>query len=108
MDGRMHSHFSVAAFCTAGHAVVSVTAERVRQHPPTWGARPRSCGEWTTSRSRILARMGLMGLAEVEFKRDAHDLSLKLPDISLRVWGWHTIWQTQRRRSTPPDLVARG
>lgn len=96
VPGRMHSQFSFAALCTAGHAVVSVTAERVRQHPPDFGrsttfVRTVDDLEVEDAGRRILARMGLTGLAEVEFKRDAHDASLQLLDINLRVWGWHTI-----------------
>jgi len=40
---------------------------------------------------RVLAAIGLDGIVEVEFKRDARDGRLRLLDINARVWGWHTL-----------------
>ena len=40
---------------------------------------------------RVLAAIGLDGIVEVEFKRDARDGRLRLLDINARTWGYHTL-----------------
>jgi D-aspartate ligase len=96
IPGHRHVQYSYAALCDTGRVLASVTAERVRQHPPDLG-RSSTYVETVTNAEveaagrRILAELQLTGLAEVEFKRDPRDGSYRLLDINLRVWGWHTI-----------------
>jgi D-aspartate ligase len=96
IPGQAHTQYSFAALCEHGRAVVSVTAERVRQHPPDFGRSTtfvQTVDEPEVERAgrRILTELGLTGLGEVEFKRDPRDGSHRLLDVNLRVWGWHTI-----------------
>ena len=96
IPGRRGAQLSFAALCDRGTPLVRVTAERERQHPMDFG---RSSTLVVTVENpevealgrRVLARLALTGLAEVEFKRDDRDGSYRLLDINLRVWGWHTI-----------------
>jgi D-aspartate ligase len=96
IPGRRQAQLSFAALCQQGLPVVWTTAERVRQHPMDFG---RSSTLVVTVENpdveelgrRILAKLSLTGLAEVEFKRDDRDGAYRLLDINLRVWGWHTI-----------------
>jgi D-aspartate ligase len=96
IPGGVHSQFSFAALCDHGRVVVSVAAERVRQHPPDFG-RSSTFVETIENTEleelgrRVLAELRLTGLAEVEFKRDPRTGSYRLLDINMRVWGWHTI-----------------
>jgi predicted ATP-grasp superfamily ATP-dependent carboligase len=125
IPGHAHSQLSFAALCAAGDALVRVTAERVRQHPPDFGrsstfVQTVDDPEVEDAGERILKRIGLTGLAEVEFKRDARDGALRLLDINLRVWGWHTIgrrhgadfpylaWRLVRGRSVEERRVPSG
>jgi D-aspartate ligase len=96
VPGGAGTQFSFAALCSAGQAVAVVTAERVRQNPPDFGrsstfVRTVDDPQVEALGARVVAALGLTGLVEVEFKRDARDASLRLLDVNLRVWGWHTI-----------------
>jgi predicted ATP-grasp superfamily ATP-dependent carboligase len=96
IPGVRHVQYSFAALCVEGRAVASVTAERVRQHPPDFGRSSTfviTIDEPAVERAarRVLEELRLTGLAEVEFKKDPRDGSLRLLDINVRVWGWHTI-----------------
>jgi D-aspartate ligase len=96
VPGGSGTQFSYAALCDAGYPVAEITAERVRQYPADFG---RSSSLVTTVDNhdverlgrRVLAALGLTGLAEVEFKQDARTGSYQLLDVNVRVWGWHTI-----------------
>jgi predicted ATP-grasp superfamily ATP-dependent carboligase len=70
---------------------------------------------------RVLAKLRLDGLVEIQFKRNHRDGLCKLLDINLRVWGWHTIgtrigrlrvpggWPTASRwRRSPRHLACDG
>jgi predicted ATP-grasp superfamily ATP-dependent carboligase len=96
IPGSTHVQYSFAALCDAGRVVASVTAERVRQHPPDFGRSSTFVitvdNDQVERAARVvLAHLGLTGLAEIEFKKDPRDGSYHLLDINLRVWGWHTI-----------------
>ena len=41
--------------------------------------------------SRILGRLGITGMVEVEFIRDWRDGQHRLLDVNPRPWGWHTL-----------------
>jgi predicted ATP-grasp superfamily ATP-dependent carboligase len=96
IPGVRHVQYSFAALCVDGRAVATVTAERVRQHPPDFGRSSTFVitieePEVERAARRVLEELGLTGLAEVEFKKDPRDGSHRLLDINVRVWGWHTI-----------------
>jgi D-aspartate ligase len=96
IPGQRHSQFSFAALSDQGRVVASVTAERVRQHPPDFGRSSTFVetienADVERAGRRVLAELRMTGLAEVEFKRDARSGSFRLLDINMRVWGWHTI-----------------
>jgi D-aspartate ligase len=92
-DGGQYSH---AALCRGGEPLATITARRTRQYPADFG-RASTFVETiddpgpAIQSAELFARMGLTGLAEVEFKRDERDGRLKLLDINPRVWGWHTL-----------------
>jgi len=87
---------SVAALCRAGEPLVVTVAQRVRQYPMDFG-RSSSYVETIDDAevellgARVMAKLRLDGLVEIEFKRDPRDGRCKLLDINVRVWGWHTI-----------------
>jgi predicted ATP-grasp superfamily ATP-dependent carboligase len=93
-DGR--SQYAVAAFCDEGTLLASMTARRTRQYPFDYGMSssfveaievPRLVG----LAERLLRRLRLTGMVEVEFKHDRRDGRDKLLDINVRPWGWHTL-----------------
>jgi D-aspartate ligase len=88
--------YSVGAFCKDGQMVSALTARRTRQYPLDYGLASTfveaiEFPELLEPARRLVARLGLSGLVEVEFKRDARDGTDKLLDINLRPWGWHTL-----------------
>jgi predicted ATP-grasp superfamily ATP-dependent carboligase len=92
-DGGQYSH---AALCRDGEPLASITARRTRQYPADFGRAStfvETIDDPATAEQAeaVFAQMQLTGLAEVEFKRDERDGSLKLLDINPRVWGWHTL-----------------
>jgi predicted ATP-grasp superfamily ATP-dependent carboligase len=96
IPGRRGAQLSFAALSERGTPLAWVTAERVRQHPMDFGRSSTLVVTITNDDveelgRRVLAALGLTGLAEVEFKRDDRDGSYRLLDINVRVWGWHTI-----------------
>jgi predicted ATP-grasp superfamily ATP-dependent carboligase len=96
IPGDHDVHFSYAALCQDGLPLVGLAAERVRQYPPDFGKAStfvRTVRNATVEDlgRRVVAELGLTGLAEVEFKRDPRDDSYRLLDINARVWGWHTL-----------------
>jgi predicted ATP-grasp superfamily ATP-dependent carboligase len=93
-DGR--TQFSVAAFCREGRVVMGMTARRTRQFPRDYGLSSSfveaiDVPELLEPAERLLGRLQLTGMVEVEFKRDPRDGRFKLLDINLRPWGWHTL-----------------
>jgi predicted ATP-grasp superfamily ATP-dependent carboligase len=93
-DGR--TQYSVAAFCKEGLVLAAMTARRTRQYPLDYG-RSSTFVEavevpgLTDVAARLLARLGLSGMVEVEFKYDGRDRVSKLLDINPRLWAWHTL-----------------
>ena len=93
-DGRRQ--YSFCAFFKNGRAVASMTARRLRQHPPEFG-RASTYVETVEEPAveelalRLLRGMGYYGLAEVEFKQDPRDGRFKVLDVNARTWGYHTL-----------------
>lgn len=79
-----------------GKSVVSLTANRLRQHPPDFGnastyVETVDLPQLVEYSERILQAAGYNGLCEVEFKKDEADGEFKLLEINPRTWKWHTI-----------------
>jgi predicted ATP-grasp superfamily ATP-dependent carboligase len=93
-DGR--AQYSVASFCKDGRVLAAMTARRTRQYPLDYG-RSSTFVEAVEVPGlidvavRLLARLGLSGMVEVEFKHDSRDGVNKLLDINPRPWAWHTL-----------------
>jgi predicted ATP-grasp superfamily ATP-dependent carboligase len=93
-DGRRQ--YSFCAFFKNGRAVASMTARRLRQHPPEFGRASTYVETVEEPRVeelavRLLRGMGYYGLAEVEFKQDPRDGRFKVLDVNARTWGYHTL-----------------
>lgn len=93
-DGRQQ--YSFCALCEDGVPLATMTARRLRQHPPEFG-RASTYVETIEEpqleqiAGRLLAEIGFDGLAELEFKRDPRSGEFKLLDFNARTWGYHTI-----------------
>jgi predicted ATP-grasp superfamily ATP-dependent carboligase len=93
--GGGDTQLSYAALCRSGRPIASLTARRTRQWPMDFG-RASTFVETVVAPDveqvacRVLATIGLDGIVEVEFKRDARG-RLMLLDVNARVWGWHTL-----------------
>ncbi|HEX2078345.1 MAG TPA: hypothetical protein VHG08_11570 [Longimicrobium sp.] len=88
--------YSFCTFFKNGRSVASMTARRLRQHPPEFG-RASTYVETVEEPAveelalRLLRGMGYYGLAEVEFKQDPRDGRFKVLDVNARTWGYHTL-----------------
>jgi predicted ATP-grasp superfamily ATP-dependent carboligase len=96
IPGDGSTQLSFAALCVDGRPLASVTACRVRQYPMDFGRASTYVvsiddADVEAQGTALLERLGLTGLAEVEFKRDPRSGRLKLLDLNLRVWAWHTL-----------------
>jgi predicted ATP-grasp superfamily ATP-dependent carboligase len=93
-DGR--EQYSLAAFCKDGQVVAGMTARRRRQFPFDYGlgsslVEAVEAPEVFALGRRLLARLLLSGMVEVEFKHDRRDGLYKLLDVNVRPWGWHSL-----------------
>lgn len=93
-DGR--TQYSVASFCQEGRVLAAMTARRTRQYPLDYGLSSTfveaiEVPGLTDVAVPLLARLGLSGMVEVEFKHDHRDGVNKLLDINPRPWAWHTL-----------------
>lgn len=96
IPGNGTAQFSVAAYCKEGRTLLSMTARRRRQYPIDYGlgssfVEAIEVPEIIEPAQRLLQRMGVSGMVEVEFKQDHRDGQYKLLDINVRPWGWHTL-----------------
>jgi predicted ATP-grasp superfamily ATP-dependent carboligase len=99
IPGGGDAQLSVAAYCREGRILVAMTARRSRQYPVDFGLSSSfveaiELPELFGPTRRLLELMGLSGMVEVEFKRDARDGRDKLLDVNPRAWGWHALCQT--------------
>lgn len=96
IPGGGESQFSYTALCQDGQSIASLTARRARQIPMDFG-RASTFVETVDDpgmsklATRFLRALRYTGVAELEFKRDPRDSELKLLDVNLRVWGWHSL-----------------
>jgi predicted ATP-grasp superfamily ATP-dependent carboligase len=96
VPGGGADQLSVGAFCREGEVLASMTARRTRQYPVDFGL--GSCFVEAVPvpgleplAAALVRRLGLSGMVEVEFKRDARDGSFRLLDVNVRAWGWHGL-----------------
>jgi predicted ATP-grasp superfamily ATP-dependent carboligase len=98
IPGGGDAQLAVAAYCREGRVLVAMTARRRRQYPVDFGLSSSfveavELPELLGPARRVLDLMGLSGMVEVEFKRDARDGRDKLLDVNPRAWGWHALCQ---------------
>jgi predicted ATP-grasp superfamily ATP-dependent carboligase len=98
VPGDGHAQFSVAAYCKDGDVLALMTARRTRQYPIDYGlgssfVEAIDVPDIKEPARRLLKRMGVSGMVEVEFKYDARTAQYKLLDVNLRPWGWHSLSQ---------------
>jgi predicted ATP-grasp superfamily ATP-dependent carboligase len=98
IPGGGEAQFSYAALCRDGQPLAYLTARRLRQFPMDFG-RASTFVESVDEPGliepsiRLLQKMKIDGLVEIEYKLDRRDGSFKLLDINPRVWGWHSLCQ---------------
>ncbi len=96
VPGHGESQFSEVAFCKDGTMLLSMTARRTRQYPIDYGlgssfVEAIEVPEIHDQTVRLLKKLALTGMVEVEYKYDHRDGLYKLLDINVRPWGWHTL-----------------
>ena len=96
IPGNGRSQYAVGAFCDEGRLVAGMTARRTRQYPFDFGMSSSfveaiEVPELLGLAERLVRRLRLTGMVEVEFKHDRRDGLYKLLDINVRPWGWHTL-----------------
>ena len=96
VPGDGNQQFSSCVFFKDGIAIGSMTAKRLRQHPPDFGRAATfvetvDCPEVEEPTLRFLRAMKYYGLAEVEYKLDPRDGKYKLLDVNVRTWGFHCL-----------------
>jgi D-aspartate ligase len=90
------SQYSVAAFCEGGRVVSAMTARRTRQYPIDFGLSSSfveavEAPHLLELAGRLLRRLGMTGMVEVEFIEDPSDGAMKVLDVNARPFGWHTL-----------------
>lgn len=90
------AQYSVAAFCLDGRVISAMTARRTRQYPIDYGLSSSFVESMEVPgliepARRILGRLGVSGMVEVEFIQDRRDGKPKLVDVNPRPWGWHSL-----------------
>jgi len=90
------SQSSVGAFAEGGRIVSAMTARRTRQYPIDYGLSSSfveaiDVPGLMDPAQQIVGRLGISGVVEVEFIRDARDGRQLLLDVNPRPWGWHTL-----------------
>jgi predicted ATP-grasp superfamily ATP-dependent carboligase len=96
IPGDGEQQYAYCALYEGGEAVATMTARRLRQHPPQFG-RASTFVETVDEPAvdafadKILSRLRYDGLVELEFKRDPRDGRFKLLDFNARTWGYHSI-----------------
>jgi len=88
--------YSVGAFAEAGQVVGAMTARRTRQYPIDYGLSSSfveavEVPGLMEPAQRIVCRLGISGMVEVEFIRDPRDGRQLLLDVNPRPWGWHSL-----------------
>lgn len=99
IPGPGAAQVSFCAFFRRGEVMASMTAQRLRQHPPDFGRAstyaltlPEHPG-LTDPSVRFLRAIDYYGLVELEYKLDPRDGQFKLLDVNPRTWGYHGLAQ---------------
>jgi D-aspartate ligase len=122
IPGDGDTQFSYAAVCHDGRPVLSMVAQRIRQHPANYGTGTyvETVENEVVERQaeRLLQSVGYSGMVEMEFKFDIRDGAYKLLDVNPRAWTWNsigtvagvdfplTMWRLAQGE-TPPRMRAR-
>ena len=96
VPGGGEHQYAFGAVCVAGEPRLSIVTRRTRQYPRDFGRAScfvESVDHPAVAReaTRLLQALRVDGLVEVEFKEDPTDQSLKILDVNVRVWGWHSM-----------------
>ena len=96
IPGGGQQQWSYAGLFVDGEPIAAFTACRLRQHPPDFGrASTYVVAEYDreveAASRRVIAALNYTGLAEVEWKRDPRDGSLRFLEVNARCWGWHSL-----------------
>jgi D-aspartate ligase len=88
--------YAYCALYEKGEPVATMTARRLRQHPPEFGRASTyvetvEAPEVERLSRKVLERIEYSGLVELEYKLDPRDGQFKLLDFNARTWGYHTI-----------------
>lgn len=88
--------YAYCALWQHGRPVATMTARRLRQHPPEFGRASTFVETLDEPKleelsERLLRAIDYDGLVELEYKRDPRDRRFKLLDFNARTWGYHTI-----------------
>jgi D-aspartate ligase len=99
IPGPGAAQVSFCAFFARGGVRASMTAQRLRQHPPDFGRASTYAitlpdhPALTDASVRFLSAIDYYGLVELEYKFDARDGQFKLLDVNPRTWGYHGLGQ---------------
>lgn len=93
IPGGGENQLSYAGLWNRGEPVISVTAQRLRQHPIEFGNTSTyvvtaDVPEVSAAAETFLRSIRHHGVVEMEFKRDPRDGILKLLDVNPRPWNW--------------------
>jgi predicted ATP-grasp superfamily ATP-dependent carboligase len=96
IPGEGRQQWSYAGFFVDGKPVATFTACRLRQHPPDFGRAStyviaQHDPEVEVESLSVMAALNYTGLAEVEWKRDPRNGSLRFLEVNARCWGWHSL-----------------
>jgi D-aspartate ligase len=92
--GGMQS--SVGALADGGRVLSSMTARRTRQYPIDYGLGSSFVEAVPVAgivdlAQKLIGRLGLSGMVEVEFIHDPRSGEPQLLDVNPRPWGWHSL-----------------
>jgi len=94
--GDDSQHWSCGVYIDQKKSVQGVfTARKVRQYPPLLGIASICESIWNEkvaqSSINLLKKLGYVGVAEVEFKKDSRDGEFKLIEVNPRLWIQHPL-----------------
>jgi predicted ATP-grasp superfamily ATP-dependent carboligase len=89
VPGPEDAFCSYYTYMVDGEPLFHFTKRKLRQYPVRWGTGTYHLGEWVPDAHetglRLFRAAGLVGLGNVEFKRDERDHKLKLIECNLRL-----------------------
>ena len=89
-------HWSCAVYLdAAGERLACFTARKIRQYPPLVGMGSLCESRWNervaSEATALLQKLNYVGVAEVEFKEDPRDGTLKVIEVNPRLWAQHPL-----------------